>query len=165
MLSRFSNEVLAYGSSAVLPQNLSDAWLNVLQKRCDDFLDTNFAVDQCIENLNMGDPILIACVHEVLKHNRPTDETLTADILAENVTIYALSVTMETIRRETKMDMVPPDLDDLLSIDRIVRFGRLNPEFGRFLERACILPENATTAETGWFQRLKKKILSRMAAN
>lgn len=165
MLSRFSNEVLSHGPDAVLPQNLNDAWLKILQKRCDDFLDTNFAVDQCSEKLDMGDPVLVACVHEVLRHNRHSGEDVTAGVLAENITIYALSITMETIRRETDMAMDPPTLEDLLSIDRIVAFGRLNPDFGRFLERACILPEDAAPGETGWFQRLKRKILSRIASN
>lgn len=165
MLSRFSNEVLSRGPNAVLPQNLSAAWLAVLQKQCDDFLDTNFAVDQCKESLDMGDPVLIACVHEVLAHNRGRGSDISRAELAEHVTIYALSITMETIRRETDMVMEPPTLQDLLSVDRIVQFGKINPDFGLFLERACVLPEDETQAPASWFQNLKKKILSRIAAN
>lgn len=163
MLSRFSNEVLSRGSAAVLPQNLSDFWLKAIQKLSDDFLDTNFAVDQCSETLDMGDPVLISCAHEVLRHNRGDGPEISSEELAENVTVYALSITMETIRRESGMEMPPPTLENLLSIDRIVRFGKINPDFGQFLERACIVPENETLAEESWFQRLKKKILSRIA--
>jgi hypothetical protein len=57
------------GSSAVLPQNLSFDWLKKLQKLSDDFLDNNFAIDQCTETLEMGDPILVSCVHEILRDN------------------------------------------------------------------------------------------------
>ena len=165
MLSRFSNEVLSRGSSAVLPQNLSDFWLKTLQKLSGDFLDGNFAIDHCIDTLDMGDPVLVSCVHEVLGYNRSNGSEISTEELAENVTIYALSITMETIRRESDIEMTPPTLENLLSIDRIVQFGKINPDFGQFLERACIVPENETPAEKGWFKRLKKKIRSRITEN
>ncbi|MFO7714464.1 hypothetical protein [Desulfosarcina sp.] len=165
MLSRFSNEVLSRGSNAVLPQNLSDSWLKTVQKRCDDFLDGNFSVDQCTETLDMGDPILVACVHEVIRHNRGAGSTLSPGELAENATIYALSITMETIRRESDMEMALPSLENLLSIDRIVQFGKINPDFGQFLKRTCIIPETTASTEASWFKRLKQKILSRINAN
>lgn len=163
MLSRFSNEVLSRGPGAVLPQNLNDFWLKTIQKRCDDFLDKNFAVDQCTPTLDAGDPVLVACVHEVLGNHRGGGAEISADELAEHVTIYALSITMETIRRESDIQMSLPSLEDLLSIDRIVRFGKINPEFGHFLERACIIAETEGPGEESWFQRLKKKILSRIS--
>jgi hypothetical protein len=72
---------------------------------------------------------------------------------------------MESIRRESDMEMTPPTLENLLSIDRIVQFGRINPEFGRFLEQACIVPDNPMPDEDSWFQRLKKKIRSRINEN
>jgi hypothetical protein len=164
MLPRFSNEVLSRGPSAILPQNLNDYWLKTLQKHCDDFLDRNFAVDQCTETLHTGDPLLVACIHELLQYDRPAGPALSAGDLAENITIYALSVTMETIRRSSHIEMSPPTLDNLLSVDRIVAFGKINPEFGAFLQRACILPEDESAGETNWFQRLKKKILDQFNA-
>ena len=165
MLSRFSNEVLSHGASAVLPQNLGDFWLKTLQKLCDDFLDNNFAIDQCTETIDMGDPVLVSCVHEVLHYKRDAGPEISAEEMAEKVTIYALSITMETIRRESDIKMTPPTLENLLSIDRIVQFGKINPDFGQFLKRACIVPENETSAGENWLQRLKKKIMSRMNEN
>lgn len=163
MLSKFSNEVLVRGADAVLPQNLSDFWLQTLQKCCDDFLDSNFAVDQCSEALDMGDPLLIACVHELLHRRRGSRSEVAADELAEHVTIYALSVTMETIRRQSDIAMAPPTVDNLLSIDRIVAFGKTNPEFARFLRRACVVPDDDDPVELTWFQRLKRTILAHIA--
>ena len=158
MLSRFSNEVLSRGPSAVLPQNLSDFWLRTLQELCDDFLDNNFALDQCTESQDLGDPVLVACVHEVLGTGADT----TAAELAENVTVYVLSVTMETIRRESDIQLQPPTVEDLLSIDRIIGFGKINPEFGRFLRRACVLGKSGNGGEGNWFGRVKEKIISRI---
>lgn len=164
MLPRFSNEVLSRGSDAILPQNLSDHWLGILQKACDDFLDSNFAVDQCTEMVNMGDPLLISCVHEALQNKKMGGPDLSPEDLAEHVTIYALSITMETIRRASDIQIQPPTLDNLLSLDRIVAFGKINPQFSRFLQRACILPEHDAAEEKNWFQRLKMKILTRIDA-
>lgn len=162
MLSRFSNEVLSRGAGAVLPQNLSTFWLETLQKRADDFLDSNFAVDYCSDAVDPGDPVLVACVHEVLGYTHGPDADLATDALAERVTIYALSITMETIRRESDMEMTLPTLENLLSIDRIIQFGKVNPDFGQFLARACITPEPAVVSGRNWFQQLKQKIRNQL---
>jgi hypothetical protein len=99
----------------------------------------------------------------VLRHNRNAGPDLSPGELAENVTIYALSITMETIRRESGIAMTFPGLENLLSIDRIVQFGKINPDFGHFLKQTCIIPANGAPAEKSWFKRLKEKILSRIA--
>jgi hypothetical protein len=161
MLARFSNEVLSRGPAAVLPQNLNDFWLKAIQEVCNDFLDSNFAVDQCNESPDTGNPLLVACIHEVLRRNRSASSDISADELAECVTIYALSITMETTRRESDIHMALPTLKNLLSIDRIVRFGKVNPEFGRFLEQTCIV--DTSSRPTNWLQRLKEKIRTRIA--
>ena len=65
MLSQFANEVLSYGPTAVLPQNLNDKWIQQLQIIADDFFDSNFSLDECKEPKDIGDPILAACVFEI----------------------------------------------------------------------------------------------------
>jgi hypothetical protein len=132
LLSRFSNEVLSRGPGAILPQNLNGFWLKSIQKLCDDFLDKNFVADQCTQTLDTGDPVLVACVHEVLRANRASGPDIPADELAEHVTIFALSVTMETIRRESDIQMTLPSMQDLLSIDRIVQFAKSIPNSAAF---------------------------------
>ncbi len=163
MLSRFSNEVLSKGAQAVLPQNLNGFWLQRLQKLSDDFLDHNFATDRCLETPETDDPVLLSCVHEVLRYNGTDGSSRSAEQLAEDITIYALSITMETIRRESDIEMSPPTLEELLSLDRIVQFGKTNPDFGRFLEQACIVREDSSSDEENWFQRLKRRIRARIS--
>ena len=68
MLSRFNNEVLSYGPSAVLPQNLNAKWIRILQKMADDFLDTNFDLNECKDPRDIGDPVLMACVYEIERY-------------------------------------------------------------------------------------------------
>lgn len=62
MFSEFYNEVLSYGPSAVLPQNLNSKWLQNVQKIADDFLNTNF-------NLNEGKNQ--NCIDWVLQASQP----------------------------------------------------------------------------------------------
>jgi len=164
MLSRFANEVLSQGASAVLPQNLNQYWLTRIQKYADDFLDANFAVGECVEKVVSGDPVLTACVHEVVRANGGPTLELTEGQLAENTAIYALSITMESIRRESDIEMTLPTLSNLLSVKRIVQFAKINPAFGQFLEKACLLPETEIPAERNWFKRLTGRIRSRMAS-
>ncbi|PIE64266.1 MAG: hypothetical protein CSA26_08920 [Desulfobacterales bacterium] len=165
MLPRFANEVLSHGSNAVLPHNLDAFWLKTLQKSADDFLDNNFAADQCLDTVDTGDPLLVACVHQLLGTGLETTTEPSADELAEHITVYALSITMESIRRESDIQMTLPTEKDLLSLERIIRFGRTNPQFGQLLKQACILPQGEPATGTNWLGNIKNKILSRLASD
>lgn len=153
MLVEFANQVLSGGPSAVLPQNLTRKWLSVLQQMADDFLDANFVEDECSEINEAGDPLLVACVHEITG-----DTSLNREELAEKVVIYALSVTMETINRESDIGLVPPTLDNIFSLKRLEDYKRKNPEFVTLLEGVCIVREK----ETGWLQDTKNKLFSKI---
>ena len=154
MLVRFNNEVLIYGPSALLPHNLDKKWLDILQQLADDFLDSNYAPDECREPQEIADPVLAACVYTLLEHQYPDKREFSVDEMMEKFTIYALALTLETVKRETNMDIEDPTIDDILTWDRIMGFKEVRPELIDLLEKACILrhPE-----ETSWFQKIKKK--------
>ncbi|UCF90776.1 MAG: hypothetical protein JSW39_21185 [Desulfobacterales bacterium] len=156
MLSQFNNEVLHYGPSAVLPQNLSSQWLERLQKIADDFLDRNFDLNECKDPQNIGDPILTACVYEILRYQHGKHFDITPKDMAEKLTIYALAVTMETANRDSKIGLAPPNLDNILSMDRIIAYKDTNPEFIRILKQACIV----RNSEKNWFQTIKARLFS-----
>jgi hypothetical protein len=156
MLSRFNNEVLSYGPSAVLPQNLNAEWIKVLQKMADDFLDTNFDLYECNDPRDVGDPVLMACVHEIARYQEGNKADFTSKEMAEKMVIYALAITMESVNRETNIGLEPPSLDNVLSMDRIIAYKDINPEFVKILKQACIV----RNSEKGWFKNIKEKILS-----
>jgi len=156
MLSRFNNEVLSYGPTAVLPQNLNSAWIKRLQKIADDFLDSNFSLDECKDPRDVGDPILATCVYEILSYQRGDNAEVSAKNLAEKMAIYSLSVLMESVDRESPIGLEPPNLDNVLSMDRIMGFKDRNPEFVKVLRQACIIQNS----EKGWFQNIKERLLS-----
>ena len=142
MLSEFGNEVLAFGPVAVLPQNLNDKWIQRLQKMADDFLDSNFNLQTCTDAQEVGDPVLAACVYEILRYQYKDKAELQPREMAEKMAIYALSVTMETINRKDNFGLQPPNLDNILSMDRILSYKSVQPEFIQLLKDACIIRES-----------------------
>ncbi len=156
MLVRFNNEVLSYGPGAVLPQNLNSEWIKILQKMADDFLDTNFDLQECKDPRNISDPVLTACVYEIARYQGGEKVDFTAREMAEKVAIYALAITMESVNRELNIELKPPTLDNVLSMDRIIAYKDTNPEFVKILKQACIV----RNSEKGWFQNIKEKLLS-----
>jgi hypothetical protein len=156
MLSRFNNEVLSYGPAAVLPQNLNNDWIQKLQKMASDFLDSNFNLDECKDARDIGDPVLMACVYEILSYQHGDHVDISPNDMAEKLTIYALAIIMEAVQRESDIGLEPPNLDNVLSMDRIIAFKDTNPEFINVLKQACIV----NTSEKGWFRNIKKKLLS-----
>lgn len=156
MLSRFNNEVLSFGPSAVLPQNLNGEWIHILQKMADDFLDTNFDLQECKNPRDIGDPVLMACIYEITGYQNDKNVDFTPKEMAEKVAIYALAITMESVNRESNIELEPPNLDNVLSMDRIIAYKDINPEFVQVLKQACIV----RNSEKGWFKNIKEKLLS-----
>jgi hypothetical protein len=76
--------------------------------------------------------------------------------MAEKIVIYALSITMETVNRKSDYGLVPPNLDNLLSMERILSYKKTKPEFVDLLKQACIVRES----DKGWFQNIKEKFIS-----
>ncbi len=155
MLSRFNNEVLSYGPTAVLPQNLNNSWMKHLQKIADDFLDSNFSLDECKDPREIGDPILMACVYEIVSYQQGQGVEIAPKEMAEKMAIYSLSILMESVNRESHIGLEPPNLDNVLSMERIIAFKDKNPEFVKVLKKACIIQNS----EKGWFQNIKDKLL------
>ena len=156
MLAQFNNEVLSYGPTAVLPQNLNDVWIMKLQKVADEFLDSNFDLHECKDPRDVGDPILMTCVYEILAYQAGEHVDVSPDDMAEKMTIYALSILMEAVHREDDIGLEMPNLDNILSMDRIIAFKKTNPDFIKFLKQVCIV----RNSDKGWFKNIKEKLLS-----
>jgi hypothetical protein len=156
MLSKFNNEVLSYGPTAVLPQNLNRFWIKKLQKAADEFLDNNFDLHECKDPHDIGDPILSACVYEILAYQSGKHVEVSPGEMAEKLTVYALSIIMEAVQREDAIGLEPPDLDNILSMDRIIAYKKKNPNFVKFLKQVCIVQNS----EKGFLQNIKEKLLS-----
>ena len=160
MLSELYNEVLAFGPVAVLPQNLNKKWIQRLQQMADDFLDSNFSLEACTDAREIGDPVLAACVYEILRYQYGDKYDLTPKEMAEKMVIYTISIIMESVNRVDDFGLTPPSLDNILSMDRILSYKDIRPEFIQLLKDACIIRES----EKGWFQSVKDKLIAGLKA-
>jgi hypothetical protein len=138
LLSKFANEVLSRGAEALLPQNLSLEWLTALQKMADDFLDLNFQTGDCSDVGDEVDPILSACVSEILSHRQGGTTEIAPDDLIKKITIYSIQITIETIRRESGNDMQRPTVANILDADQLAELSNVYPEMANFLDRVCL---------------------------
>ena len=138
LLSKFANEVLSRGASALLPYNLSMQWLTALQKMADDFLDLNFQTENCADVGDVVDPILSACVSEILSYQQGGTTEIAPEDLIKKITIYAIQITIETIRRESKIDVERPSLENILDADQLAGMREMFPDMENFLDRVCL---------------------------
>jgi hypothetical protein len=139
MLAKFNNEVLKNGPDAVLPQNLNKKWLDTLQKMAEDFLEDNYDFEQCKKPEDTADPILSVCVSEILRSQHNDNADISDEYIFKKIPIYCLSLIIEAVNRESDLGIEKPNLENLLSWDRIIRIKETNPEFVKALEQACIL--------------------------
>jgi hypothetical protein len=149
MLSKFGNEVLLHGSDALLPQNLNNEWLDILQKMAGDFLDASYDLEECKTPEDVADPILSICVSEILRSQHIDKADISIEEMLEKITIYCVSLLIEAVERESDIGIEQPTLEDILSWDRIIRMRKTNPKFVEALEKACILtiPEHTSSKE------------------
>ena len=144
MLAKFNNEVLRYGPDAVLPQNLNKEWLDTLQKMAEDFLETNYDLEQCKKPGDIVDPILSVCVSEILRSQHTDKANISDEDILKKIPIYSLSLIIEAVNRESDLGIEKPNLENLLSWDRIRKIKDTHPEFIKALEKACILQPSST---------------------
>ena len=149
MLSKLNNEVLSHGPEALLPQNLNKKWLSILQEMAEDFIGSNYDLEECKKPEDVADPILTVCVSEILRSQPNYTTDMPIDKMLEKVAIYSICLIIEAVDRVSNIGIEQPTLEDILYWDRIIRMKKTNPEFVETLEKACILliPEHASSKE------------------
>ena len=138
LLSKLGNEVLSRGPEAVLPQNLSPEWLGRIQKMADEFLDTIFEAGDCRKGNFTADPVLSACVLEILRHLKDGKVDVQEKEMFEKLTLYALSVTVETVAKQKAFDLKPPTLATIFDKRRLQEIVKIRPEFEPIITIICM---------------------------
>ncbi len=138
LLSKLGNEILSRGPEAVLPQNLSPEWLGRIQKMADEFLDTNFEGDDCRKDNFTADPVLSACVLEILRHLKDGEVDVQEKEMFEKLTLYALSVTVETVTKQRAIALEPPTLATIFDKRRLQEIVNIRPEFETIIKVVCM---------------------------
>ena|ERR1051326_1148380 len=108
-LSDFIDQVLSQPTEQLLPQHLSDYWLDALGHECNDFHADG----------TVG-PALLATVIRILHHqlgypSPDTDISVPIEQQLDNVTAYVMAVTIEELRRRTPFKGDLPTLDNIFA--------------------------------------------------
>ena len=138
LLSKFGNEVLAKGPEAVLPQNLTSVWLERIQQMADSFLDAHFDGEQCIWSGFSADPILMACVSEIMRYQNHSSVEIQEREMFDKLTMYALAVTIETVRKDATVSLPVPSLGNIFEKERYLAIENSLPQFGAILKFICL---------------------------
>jgi hypothetical protein len=138
LMSRFGNEILSKGPEAVLPQNLNAEWLDRIQKMADEFLDTNFEGGDCYKSDFKADPLLSACVLEILRHQKDGKVDVPEKEMFEKLTLYALWVTVETVAKQKGITVAPPTLATIFDKKRLRNIAKIRPDFEPIIKTTCM---------------------------
>jgi hypothetical protein len=123
--AQFSAEVLRRGAAAVLPQHLSDRWLDVLLEEADLWASGEGApeegdrVDECCAGL-------LGAVLVVLMEQRGHPDKLEVAVSTpmSSLHCYILALAAERVSRDTDLWVEPPTLANLFDEAREVRVRR-----------------------------------------
>lgn len=113
MLSRFKSEILENGATACLPANLSDEWLEWLEKELS-FLDEDGPVTK--EDDIVPPSCAIAALATILLAKQGGEEVqLTTEELLRMLECYRLEIGIETVHRKTEMKFSRATLDTIFT--------------------------------------------------
>jgi hypothetical protein len=120
-LSQYHADVLSQGGDAPLPQHLPDHWLDHLLTEGNAYLDQQ-------ESVSMSTLLLtvLALVDDQQGGASASSGVITLPLheLNEYLTVYVLSLGIETVSRRTDISGEAPTLESLFDRDRVVRFSR-----------------------------------------
>jgi hypothetical protein len=104
----------------------------------DEFLDTNFEGDDCRKDDFTADPVLSACVLEILRHLKDGKVDVQEKEMFEKLTLYSLSVTVETVAKQKAIDLEPPTLTTIFDKRRLQEIVNIRPEFKPIIKIVCM---------------------------
>jgi hypothetical protein len=125
----FATEVLQRGAAAVLPQHLSDRWLDALLEEADLFAPAETASEEG-DRRDDGCAGLLGAVLVVLMAQRGHPDTLevAASTLMSHMHCYILALAAERVSRDTEIWVEPPTLVNLFDEARAVHARRRSVE-------------------------------------
>ena len=123
--AHFSAEVLRRGAAAVLPQHLSDRWLDALLEEAEllapeawDLQDDDRVQECCAGLLGAVLVVLMA------QRGHPDQLEVAVGTLMNHLHCYILALAAERVSRDTEIWLEPPTLANLLDGEREVRVRR-----------------------------------------
>ena len=124
-LDRFLQDVIPQGAQALLPQHLSEEWLDALLEEAEIFTSA-----PAQEEREQSCPGLLAAVLMILdyQHGHPLETLGKLEVTVERLftclECYAACLAIEQVNRATTIHGEPPTLDTIFNPRRIITFTR-----------------------------------------
>lgn len=147
MINQFIDEVISNGAEAVLPHNLEPKWLERIYVASRNFLKLAAGV----ENVESEEEVLsdensllmLTSITEIAQHiagYSPNDKTfeIPEDLIFEYISCYAMAAVIESIARETDLEIAPPTLENIFKRERLFEVERKFPELTELLNKLII---------------------------
>jgi hypothetical protein len=147
MINQYIDEVVSQGADAVLPQNLEGKWLDVIYVAAKNFLSIALAKKSDVpEEEVLGDEpsmMMLSSVVEIFQHQKGyTSGNMPLEIpeeeMFECITCYALAVVLESIARESDIELPFPDTENIFERDRLFQVEQDHPELTVLLNKIVL---------------------------
>ncbi len=148
MINQFIDEVITSGPESALPQNLDTAWLDRIYIAAKNFLKTAAGAGQEQNDAEfLGDDyslLMLSAVTEIAHKQQGYSqedkafEEIPEDVLFEYISCYALSIMLESIGRESDIEIIAPSLESIFDRERLFETEQKNPEITEVLNKLII---------------------------
>lgn len=147
MVNQFIDQVISKGADAALPQNLNEEWLDKIYIAAKNFLKTaaGNTPDQSDAEF-LGDDnslIMLSAVTDIAQHQKgysPEEKTfeLPEEELFEYISCYSLSVIIESIVRETEIEIEHPTIETIFDRERLFEVELKIPDITKLLNQLIL---------------------------
>ncbi|HLC17027.1 MAG TPA: hypothetical protein VJL89_12465 [Thermodesulfovibrionia bacterium] len=119
-IAQFVKEVVQKDVKGLLPQNLSDEWLEILSEEAEEFI--NFQEGLPTDEKSTMSALVIT-VLTILQHQQGNKKRIkvTSEELVRAFQNYIIALSAEEISRKTEIKVEPPTLENIFSNDRQVK--------------------------------------------
>ncbi len=147
MINQFIDKVISKGASAALPQNLDTEWLDKIYIAARTFLQTAAGQNQEQSDSEfLGDDnslMMLSAVTDIAQHQKgysPEEKTfeLPEEELFEYISCYSLSIIIESIARETEIEIEQPTLENIFDRERLFDVESKIPDITKLLNQLIL---------------------------
>ncbi len=147
MINQFIDKVISTGASAALPQNLDTEWLDRIYIAAKTFLQTAAGQNQEQSDAEfLGDDnslMMLSAVTDIAQHQKgysPEEQTfeLPEEELFEYISCYSLSIIIESIARETGIEIEQPTLENIFDRERLFDIESKIPDITKLLNQLIL---------------------------
>ena len=140
-LAQFAAQVLQQGAEAVLPQHLSEYWLDALLEEADMFApgaedggDSDDEADGDVDDdaevvLEAGDPGCAGLLGAIIvlvsaQRGYPDEIEIPTETMMDYMQCYALALAAERVSRSTDIALDPPTVANIFDVQRVINVRR-----------------------------------------